>query len=874
MPVLDLTFASGESSLSVRRFSVHEALSSLFTVSVWARTDDASLDLASLVGYPASFRIASGYVNAELGGGRLWNGMVSFIEQVQAEASDNGLSTYYLRLVPSLWMLTQRRNYRIFQHLSIPDIADALLGEWNIVYAWKIDRGGYPKLEYKVQYGESDYAFLSRLCEEAGIAFAFPDDEQDGSKLTLGDKLHLNPPRSAPPIRYVDNPNQASEKEYVTHVRLAHEIRPGAHTIRDNDFRNPAFPLFGEAPKANSPEDRYEQYHYEPGAFLVETGKGGATPVADDRGIARHDQRSGKDRAERALLGERMGRQGVSFDTNVVDLRPGAVFAIDQHPHPDLDAGKKLLVTELSLEGSHDGEWSMAGHAVFTDVSYQPPLRTPKPQVLSVQSATVVGPSGQEIHTDEFGRVRVQFPWDREGQLDEKSSCWMRVNQGWGGAGYGMLMLPRIGQEVLIGFLEGNPDQPILVGRVFNQTNPVPYKLPENKTISTWKSNSSQGSDGFNEVKFEDKKADELVYIQAEKNLRQLVKHDETITVLNNREKHVALNETDTTGVNRTEVTGVNRTDTTGANHLTVLGGKRTKLIKNDESERTEGSRKLRAAKNLDVVVKKRKRERVEGDVHLHVKGERREKIDLKQSLTVVEDQQEHVEGSYALAAGKQIHLIAGEEMVGEAVADVTLKGPGGFIRIDASGITIKGTLVEINTGGGKAGKGKGSKPELPEKSGDSDNPPYEPERWNKDPIQTSTNCYAYAANDPDGHPQGKPQPGDRSGARYTDTDAKSVGDAAVRDGMIRAPSPPPARPGYYVVALVIDPGVDYHWYRQDDNGNWSHKPGSGPVRDVDASGNKITNPETADRNSGSFNYSVFGGYFYVPADGIKTGPP
>lgn len=717
MPVLDLTFASGESSLSVRRFSVHEALSSLFTVSVWARTNDPSLDLGALLGYPASFRIASGMAHAALGGGRLWRGIVSFIEQAQAEVSDKGLSTYYLRLVPSLWMLTQRQNYRIFQHLSIPDIADALLGEWGIEHVWKIDSGRYAKLEYRVQYGESDYAFLSRLFEEAGIAFSFPDDEQDGSKLTLSDKLHLNPSRPVSPLLYVDNPGGAAEKEYVTHVRLAQEVRPGAQTIRDDDFRNPAYPLFGEAPRAKSPEDRYEQYHYQPGAFLVETGGVGDTPVADDRGVARHDQQSGTDRAERALLGERMGRQGVSFDTNVVDLRPGTIFAIDQHPHSELEADKKLLVTELSLEGSPDGEWSMAGHAVFADVPYQPLLRTPKPQVRSVQSATVVGPSGHEIHTDEFGRVRVQFPWDREGKLDEKSSCWIRVNQGWGGAGYGVLMLPRIGQEILIGFLEGNPDQPILVGRVFNQTNPVPYKLPENKTISTWKSDSSQGSDGFNELKFEDKKANELVYIQAEKNLRQLVKHDETNTVLNNREKHVTLNETDTTGVNRIEVTGANRTDTTGANHLTVLGSKRIKLTKNDESERTEGSRKLRAAKNLDVVVKKRKRKRVEGDVHLHVKGERREKIDLKQSLTVVEDQQEHVEGSHALATGRQIHLVAGEEMVGEAAADVTLKGPGGFIRIDASGITIKGTLVEINTGGGKAGKGKGSKPELPEEA-------------------------------------------------------------------------------------------------------------------------------------------------------------
>lgn len=150
----------------------------------------------------------------------------------------------------------------------------------------------------------------------------------------------------------------------------------------------------------------------------------------------------------------------------------------------------------------------------------------------------------------------------------------------------------------------------------------------------------------------------------------------------------------------------------------------------------------------------------------------------------------------------------------------------------------------------------------------------YEPDRWNKDPVLSSTNCYAYAANDPDGHPPGKPQPGEHSGAPFANVDAKSVGDAAVRDGMVRAPSPPVPKPGYNVVALVIDPGVDYHWYRLDDNGFWSHKPGNTAARDVDASGNKITDPETANRDYGYPNYSEFGGYFYVPVAGIRTGPP
>ncbi len=707
MPTLDLSLASGD-ILSVRRFAVHEGVSSLFTVSVWARSPDPSLDLEGIIGNPAGLHIASGYAYAALGGTRLWTGLCNHVEQVQAE--ETGLSTYRFRIVPRLWLLTQRRGNRIYQHLSIPDILQKLLGEWGIAPLWSINRSLYPLLEYKVQYAESDYVFFSRLLEEAGLAYTFIEDEKAGSELVIGDHLHGAEMRSAPPIPYHDNPTQAAEREYLTRIRLSHEVRPGAYTIRDHDFRNPEAALFVEAPKDPAPEDRYEQYHYQPGATLAETAKGGATPIADDLGTARYLPKYGQDQATHALLGVRQGRVAVSFETNVIDLRPGTIFCISGHTHVELDQARSLLTTQLTIEGDHQEEWSTTGHAVFADVAYRPALATPKPEVLGVQSAVVVGPGGQEIHVDEIGRVRVQFPWDREGTHDEHSSCWIRVNQGWGGKGYGMLMLPRIGQEVLIGFLNGDPDQPILVGRLFNQTNPVPYRLPENKTISTWKSDSSQGSNGFNEIKFEDKKTDELVYEQSEKNRRAYVKHDETITVGHDRDKHVGVNETDTTGANRTEITGINRTELTDGSRFHAIGGNKGKLVKGNEIERTEGNRLLRVGKNVDAVIKKNKRERVELDVHQHVKGNRKERIDGDQSLTIWKNQHEHVLGSSAMETGSDLHLRSAEIFMGEAAADVTIKGPGGFIRIDASGITIKGTMVKINVGG-SAGNGKGAHP-------------------------------------------------------------------------------------------------------------------------------------------------------------------
>jgi type VI secretion system secreted protein VgrG len=714
MSLLELSFASGEDSLSVRRVQVHEAVSQLYSVSVWARSPNHHLDLESFVGQPAALHAASP-VRVAHSGGRKWSGLVSSMEQVKSVApgaQDKPLSTYLIRIVPRLWLLTQRQNYRIFQHLSIPDITDKLLGEWGLSGDWKIDRGAYPKLEYKVQYEESDFNFLSRLWEEAGIAFTFTDDDE-GKTVTLGDKLHENEPRKGAPLHFLDEPMRALDKEWVTNVRLSHEVRPGAHTVRDYDFRRPSFSLFGEAPKAQGIEAKLEQYQYEPHGFLVEGGKGGDTPAADDKGTARHEQKSGHDRADRALAGHRAGKVAVSFETNVVDLWPGRRFSMDQHPHGELDASKKLLVTEMMLEATPDGDWHVSGSAVQSDVPYRPHKQTPKPKVRGVQTATVVGPAGQEIHTDEYGRVRVQFPWDREGKNDEGSSCWIRVSQNWSGTGYGMVVLPRIGHEVMVGFLNGDPDAPIVVGRVYNATAAVPYKLPDHKTRSSWKSDSSLGSNGFNEIMFEDLKGKELVWVQAQKNLRKLVKNDETITVGNNRQKYVVQNETETTGKDRTEVTGNDRTEITDGNRMTVIGQNLQKLIGGDETERTNGNQQQLIAKDQDITVKQKKRERIEGDSHLHVKGKRNQKIDGTQSLTIGKDQQEVVGRNHALSAGNEIHFSAGTSIVVEA-PDITLHGGGGFIRIDSSGVIVKGNLVRINSGG-SAGAGSGSHPEAPD---------------------------------------------------------------------------------------------------------------------------------------------------------------
>ena len=720
MPILHLTVASGQ--LSVRRFVVDESVSSLFTVGVWAFSELAHVDLEGIIGKEASLVAVHGVALESGVGTRTWKGVCTHVEQVHGvvdRPDQKAVSTYFLRIAPKAWLLTQRRNHRIFQyldgrgaHMTIPDILDKLLKDWGIFPVWKINRGSYPKLEYKVQYGETDYVFMSRIAEEAGLCFTFPDEA--GSNITFWDALDKGDKRAGPPLPYVEEPNQAA-REYVTNVRLSHDVRPGAHVIRDYDFRNPSYNLRGDATPAPAPETRYEQFHYQPNAFLIEKGAV-EQPFADDKGPIRNDQPYGQAKAERALLGRRVGRRQVAFDTNEPDLWPGLRFNIGHHPHPEIGDGTDLLVLELSIDGSPHDEWTISGQAVFTDMPYRPPLKTPKAHANNVQSAVVVGPPGEEIHVDEFGRVRVQFPWDREGTFDDYSSCWIRVSQGWAGTGYGMIVIPRVGQEVLIGFLEGDPDNPVVVGRVFNATQVVPYTLPEHKTRSTWKSNSSKGGDGFNEIMFEDLKQKELVWMQAQKNLRKLVKHDETITIGHDRQKYVVGNETETTGLNRTEVTGVNRTEITGMNRLTVVGQDLLKLVRRDEYEITDGKMMVLVRGDQDIVVKQDKRERVEGSSHLKVSGKQNRKIDGKYSLTVGKDQHIRVDQNHALDVTQDIHLKAGSSLVVEATEDLTLKGPGGFIRIDASGVTIVGTVVRINSGG-SPGSAADASPEAPDEA-------------------------------------------------------------------------------------------------------------------------------------------------------------
>jgi type VI secretion system secreted protein VgrG len=523
-----LELESGETSLEVRRVSVVERISDLFTVDVVARSPDADLDIAAIVGKGAAMG-----AEAELGT-IAWSGVCNHMEQIKPAAEATGRSSYLMRIVPSMWLLTQRRGHRIFQHISTPDLVKQILGEYSIDPKLTISET-HPKHEYRVQYGETDYAFVARLLEEAGITFYFDAEVSGGSAksiLTLCDAPQHAP--SVGPIDYYDTPNDGQIGGcFMTDVHLAHGVRPGTATYRDFDFRKPRLVLrdSSEFPlaKGEKVEDPYEHYVYAPGLSLIEVDSADdPQDVADDKSFARHVQEENKRRAGMRAEALRYGKRKVDYRTNHPELTAGAIFSIDNHPRPQLASDKKLLVIESNIHIS-ELEWTVLGTAVFAEVPYRPEIRTEKPRVAGVQTAMVVGPPGQEIYTDEYGRVRVRFHWDREGAFDDNATCWLRVSQAWAGTGFGSMLIPRVGHEVIVDFFDGDPDQPMVVGRLFNETTRVPRKLPDHKTQSIWRSASSPQTDGhFNEIMLEDNAGKELYFVQAQRDLLTLTKHDHT----------------------------------------------------------------------------------------------------------------------------------------------------------------------------------------------------------------------------------------------------------------------------------------------------------------------------------------------------------
>ncbi len=633
------TLSGSNEELRVVSFGVTEGISQLFSVDLELVAENDELDFEKIVGQAGSLTLQQ-YEEEEP---RYFHGIISRFEQA---TSGLRFTTYNITLVPKIWYLMHRHNCRIFQKMSVRDIVQKILNELGVPgdeYRFVL-KNDPPKREYCVQYRESEFDFISRLLEEEGI-FYFFEHKDNKHILVMGNSssAHLAIQGENKVIFHEPRPGQVADEAHIYSFNYTQEIISGKVSLKDYNFKKPALHLKGEQTAKKNTD--LEVYDY-PGKF--------------------EDPERGKHLAKVRLEEYQTVKKVANGATTCTQFAAGFFFSMEKYPRDSFN--KKYLITQHQVSGNQPqvleetaGEggttFSSSFECIPFEVPYRPDIVTPKPVVEGSQTAFVVGPKGEEIYTNEHGQIKVQFHWDREGRMDENSSCWIRVSQLWAGRSWGAMYIPRVGQEVIVDFLEGDPDRPIITGRVYHGTNKPPYPLPAEKTKSTIKSNSSKGGGGFNEIRLEDKKGKEQVFIHAEKDYDLRVKND------------------------RREFIG----------------------------------------KDQNIIVKENAQNLIEKNNNLTVKGNDTTQVIGHQSREIKKSLHEKIGKGYFNDTGMQIHFKAGQKIVIDAGMDITLSAGGSFIRINASGVTIQGPMIKINSGG-SAGKVKAAKPKTPQQPQEADN--------------------------------------------------------------------------------------------------------------------------------------------------------
>jgi len=639
----------GEDALLLQSFSGVEGISRLFNFNLDLISEQASIKMDQVVGQRAAIRVA-------LGDHKSYRYIHGFISRFSQGNKEHELYRYRAQLVPWLWFLTRRAGSRIFQNLSVLDIIQKIFSELGFSDFRLAVQGSFEPLEYCVQYRETDFNFVSRLMEQYGIFYFFEHDKTK-HMLVLANSPggHTQcPVESKFPVHRQSS--TIPDSDYVSAFEVQYEVRSGKYTMSDYFFETPTTSLEVNLPSTVKLPNigGFEIYDY-PGEYEKKAQGEKLVKVRMEEEEALHQVVSGAGVCRVFTAGHK--------------------FALKDHYRSDLNTNYVLTEVHHTATVGHtylgeDEEGSESYSNFFSciplAVPYRPPRVTPKPVIQGTQTAVVVGKKGEEIWVDKYSRIKVQFHWDREGKFDEKSSCWIRVASPWAGKQWGAIHIPRIGQEVIVEFEEGDPDHPIVVGSVYNAANMPGYALPGEQTKSGIKSMSTKGGGGFNEFRFEDKKGSEQLFISAERNQDVRTKNDKLEFVGNE-------------------------------NHL---------IVKKDDFEKIEGE------KHFEVV--KDQFEKFGKDLHSHVTGDQNEKVDKTASLKVGMDLQQKVGKNYAVDSGMEIHLKAGMNVMIESGMQLTLKAGGSFINIGPAGIAISGAPMVLVNSGGAAGSGSGSSPQPP----------------------------------------------------------------------------------------------------------------------------------------------------------------
>jgi type VI secretion system secreted protein VgrG len=719
----------------VARFEAAEGISTLFEVELTLTSEEKDIAFADVVGKTALLTLETDGSEP-----RHLHGIVSRFRHAE---DGKKVSVYHATVVPRLWRLRHRHDSRIFQAKKVPDILQEVLKGGGVTDVRVALTGSYSPREYCVQYRESDLAFVSRLMEEEGIYYFF--EHADGKHtLVLADAVSAPAPIVAPDtLGYRGTLGAMAHGESVSRWSSSQEVRPGKVSLTDYNFKKPSLSLMESSSAQLDPD--LEVYDY-PGEYDLPGDGSTYAKVRLEEWQARRTLADG--------------------ESGCIRMTPGYVFTLGDHPR---DAeNQAYLITALRHRGTQPqmGEGAAGGEgpsynntfqAMPSSVPYRPERVTPRPTIKGVQTAIVTGPGGEEVHVDEHGRVKVHFHWDRLGKKDDTSSCWIRVSQLWAGAGWGAMWIPRIGHEVVVDFIEGDPDRPIIVGRVYHGANVPPYPLPAEKTKSTIKSDSSKGGGGFNELRFEDKKGSEEVYLQGEKDWKILIKHDKSQKIGHDETLDVGHNQAIHLGHDRTKNVDNDQSETIGGNKNIKVAKNHTESIDGDESLTIGGSARLQigvtrsvtvaaahdetiglaqvstiggtwsknvgAAASINVVgtktesvggtsgetVGRNKSTEVGGNYVIDVKKDFNTTVVENLGLTVKKDLKEDVEKNLTIVVGESISVKCGEVQI-EIKKDGSIKVDGKDITVTGKGpIKIKGKEIDVSSDGAVNVKASGS---------------------------------------------------------------------------------------------------------------------------------------------------------------------
>jgi type VI secretion system secreted protein VgrG len=669
----------GTDKVLLRSVSIREQMGRLFQMEAELASEKADIDFDEIVGKNVTVRL--NLVTAAKV--RYFNGFVSRFVQTEGHG---GYARYRATIVPWLWFLTRTADCRIFQDMTVPEIVQKVFSDHGFNDFKDSLSATYRKWEYCVQYRETDFNFVNRLMEQEGIYYFF-EHENGKHTLVMADSAsaHSDFPDYGT-IAFKPKGHAGSAKGDINQWVLQKEIQTGAYALNDFDFEKPKKDLQAKSTKSRGHAAAdFEIYDY-PGDYMEHGDGESYAKIRIEELQIQHE----------VLQGEGIAR----------GLCTGSTFKLDKYPR--VDQNRKYLIASASyhLDG---GDFEAAGEAQgdffschFAAIPATEAFRvarvTPKPLIQGPQTAIVVGKSGEEIWTDKYGRVKVQFHWDRYGKADETSSCWVRVSHAWAGKKWGSIYIPRIGQEVIVEFLEGDPDRPIITGRVYNGQSMPPYELPANATKSTLKTFSSKGGEGFNEIRFEDKKGEEEFFIHAEKNQEIRTKNDVHEWIGN--ERHLV--------VKKDQVDSVE-----GDKHLKVKGNTVTN-IEGDLGLTVKTDRLVEIKGNEHLTVGTDFCEKVGGALNVDVGSNLNEKAGSNFSAQAGQNFFAKAGQNLGMEGGMNVHIKGGMEVVIEAGMSLTIKAGSNFISISSSGVAISGMPSVMINSGGAAGSGSGCSPEDP----------------------------------------------------------------------------------------------------------------------------------------------------------------